>query len=329
MDARPPSFVYCQAMKTKRFLSCLALVLAGAGLSACDKASPVAPQGTVLSVTANPTQIPTTGSAQIRVVALKPNGTPVNPGTQVRMQTTLGSIDPIVDVGDNGLATAVLTGDGRLGTATVTATVGADITSTVEVQIGLAAANVSLQASPGQVGTDGGAVNLLAVVRDDTGEPLPNAAVNFQSEVGTLASFGAVVRSDADGLARDTLVVTASDLQAISNQNSFTVEAVVGTGGGGTTQDSVEIRINRCEPVAAFSATPGSNQTVTISNTTTGEEPLSFLWDFGGAVEQPGVETSRNPGTVRYQQPGQKTITLRVENSCGVSFASQTVNPQP
>jgi hypothetical protein len=329
LDGRAPRSVYCLAMKKKLLLPCLALGVAVLGLSSCDKANPVAPAGTVLSVTANPTQISTNGSSQIRVVALKPNGTPVNPGTQVRLSTNLGTIDPIVEVGDGGVAATTLTGDGRLGTATVTATVGADTSASVEVQVGRAAANVSLQASPGQVGTEGGSIDLLAVIRDSTGEPLADAAVNFQSEVGTLTSRGAVTRSDANGLARDRLVVSASDLQAISNQNSFTVRAVVGTGSGGTTEDSVEIRINRCEPVASFSATPGSNQTVTLSNTTTGEEPLNFLWDFGGQIEQQGVETSRNPGTVRYVQPGQKNITLRVENACGTSFASQTVNPQP
>jgi hypothetical protein len=316
-------------MKTKLSLLCLSLVLAVAGLAACDKASPVAPAGTVLSVSANPTQIGANGSSQVRVVALRANGTPVNPGTQIRLSTNLGTIDPLVTVGDDGIAVGTLRGDGRIGTAVVTAAVGAETTATVEVQVGQAAANISLQASPAQVGTDGGSIDLLAVVRDSTGQPLADAAVNFQTEVGTLASRGAIRNTDASGLVRDRLVVTRSDLQAISNQNSFTVAAVVGTGSGGTTNDTVQVRINRCEPLASFTASAGSNQTVTITNTSTGEEPLSFLWEFGGAIEQQGVQNSRNPGTVRYQQPGQKNITLRVENACGVSFASQTVNPQP
>lgn len=317
-------------MKTKLYLSCLTLVLAvAAGLAACDKASPVAPAGTVLSVTANPTQITATGTSQIRVVALRANGTPVNPGTQIRLSTNLGTIDPVAVVEQDGIATAALRGDGRIGTATVTAAVGAETTATVDVAVGRAAANVSLQASPAQVDAEGGTIELLAVVRDETGQPLADASVNFQTEVGTLASRGAVRRTDDEGQVSDRLIVSEADLQAISNRDSFNVGAVVGTSGGNTTDDTVEIRVNRCEPRASFSATAGSNQTVTIVNTSTGEQPLSYLWDFGGPIEQQGVQNSRDPGTVRYTQPGQKTITLRVENICGTSFASQTVNPQP
>jgi len=138
-------------MKTKLYVLCLSLVLAVAGLAACDKASPVAPAGTVLSVTANPTQIGANGTSQIRVVALRANGTPVNPGTQIRMSSNLGTIDPLVEVGEGGIAVGTLRGDGRIGTATVTAAVGAETTATVDVAVGQVAANLSVQATPSSI----------------------------------------------------------------------------------------------------------------------------------------------------------------------------------
>lgn len=318
------------AMKTKLSLLCLSLVLAVAGLAACDKASPVAPAGTVLSVTANPTQIPANGASQVRVVALRANGTPVNPGTQIRMSTSLGTIDPLVEVGEGGVAIGTLQGDGRIGTATVTASVGAETTATVEVAVGRPAANISLQASPAQVTENGGTVDLLAVVRDDTGEPLADAAVNFQTEVGTLTSRGAIKRTNANGQVSDRLVVTSDDMEAVTNLNAFSVTAVVGTSAGGTTEDSVQVRIARCEPDAEFTAVEGDGQTVTISNTTTGED-VTYAWNFGGEIQQ-DVETlrnSRDPGTITYVQPGVKQISLEATNECGTSNDSQQVNPQP
>lgn len=327
MDARPPSFVYWLAMKTKISLLCLSLVLAVAGLAACDKASPVAPAGTVLSVTANPTQIGANGTSQVRVVALRSNGTPVNPGTQIRMSTTLGTIDPLVEVGDGGVAVGTLQGDGRIGLATVTASVGAETTATVEVAVGRSAANITLQASPTQVPEEGGTIDLLAVVRDDTGQPLADAAVNFQSEVGTLASRGAIRRTNASGQVTDRLTVTSADLQAINNLDSFTARAVVGTASG-TTNGSVEIQVNRCAPVARFTAEPLTDQRVRITNLSTGEDPREWEWDFGGEIEQTGLENERRPGTIRYVQSGQKTINLRVENVCGSDNASETIQVQ-
>ena len=74
----------------------LAIPLALLVLGGCDKASPVAPSGTVVSVSVNPSKIAVDGTASVRVVAVRPNGTPVTPGTMVTFTTTLGSIQPSV-----------------------------------------------------------------------------------------------------------------------------------------------------------------------------------------------------------------------------------------
>lgn len=312
-------------MKTKLYLSGLALLLVAAGLSACDKANPVAPAGTVLSVTANPSRIATNGASQIRVVALKPNGTPVNPGTQIRLSTNLGTIDPVAQVGDSGIAVGTLVGDGRLGTATVTASVGADVTATVEVQVGIAAANITLQATPPQVQKEtGGSVQLLAVVRDDSGQPLAGATVNFQSEVGVLGSRGGILRTDANGQVTDTLTVTEGDLASFAG-TEFAVTAVVGT--GSTTQsDTVQILISTCAPIVRFTAEAAGQRRVQVtSNTTTGVDPLTFSWDkeSDGAFE--ADKTNQLLPSFDYATGGDKTITLLVENECGQDIGTVTV----
>lgn len=316
-------------MKTKLYLSVLSLALSVAGLAACDKASPVAPAGTVLSVTANPTQIAANGVSQIRVVALRANGTPVNPGTQIRLSTNLGTVDPLVEVGEGGIAVGTLQGDGRIGTATVTAAVGAETTSTVEVAVGRAAANISLQASPPQVSREeGGVVQLIAVVRDDTGEPLADAAVNFQTEVGVLASRGAIRRTDSNGQVTDSLRVDAAELT--SSLTQFTVTAVVGAGNTTQTDTSVIRVVSECFPSVSFTAVPSGSLRAQVTTTTvTGEEPITLTWD----KEQDGIidtefTNDQNP-TFVYGSGGPKTIVARVENDCGSAVATQTVDVPP
>lgn len=312
-------------MKTRLYLSVLTLALAVAGLAACDKASPVAPAGTVLSVTANPTQIAADGVSQIRVVALRANGTPVNPGTQIRLSTNLGTVDPLIEVGDGGIAVGTLQGDGRIGTATVTAAVGAETTATVEVAVGRAAANVTLQATPPQVTREtGGVVQLLAVVRDDTGQPLADAAVNFQTEVGVLASRGAILRTNGNGQVTDTLRVEESDLTSFSG-TQFAVTAVVGSGNA-TQSDSAQILISSCIPTVSFTVQPaGSLRAQVTTSTVTGREPVTLLWD----KESDGVFdtqfTNNSTPTFTYTSPGAKTVTVRAENECGAAFANQVV----
>ena len=175
-------------------------------LAGCDKASPVAPEGTTLTLSASPAEISAAnGGSIITVVARKANGQPVTPGTRIRFSTTLGTIDPVVETDRSGVAEATLRGDGRLGTAHITASTGAVRTDPMDVIIGTPARNISLQATPTTLPATGGRVTLLALVRDARGLPLANQGVNFTTQLGTLASRGGLVQTDANGQARDTL----------------------------------------------------------------------------------------------------------------------------
>lgn len=300
-------------MRTKSFsLLALPLLLL---VSGCDEATPVAPSGTVLSISATPGEIPVRGSSTIRVTALRANGTPVNPGTLIRLDTTLGTIDESAVTDDSGVARATLRGDGRIGIATVTARSGASEAATVEVEIGEAAANASLQASPSSIPETGGTVTLLALVRNDQGQPLANATVNFTTEVGVLASGGAFLTTDASGQASDTLQVSDTDIAALGDDD-FLVGLEVG-GAGSVVAKTFTVRIQR-PPDAAFSFV--RNQLTVAFEDQSTNNPTSWSWQFGNG------QTSRqqNP-THTYSAAGTYTVTLTVRNAIGEDSVSQLV----
>lgn len=297
---------------------CLPLVVAGGG---CDSANPVAPAGTTLSVTATPSRIAADGVSVIRVTALRANGTPVNPGTEVRLDTTLGTIDALVQVDDGGVAQAMLRGDGRIGTATVSARAGSTEAATVEVEIGEFARDIRLQATPSQVGPDE-SVDLLALVRDDEGRPLSGANVNFQSQVGTLASGGRIKITDASGAVTDRLTVSQDDIDAF-NQPSFNVTATVGTEGGD--QEAItNIRIREARPSVVFFPTAGGGNRVFFRNETTGEEPIVWEWDF---TSDGTIDSGLREPTFDYGSAASGVrVTLRATNSAGEDTAICTID---
>lgn len=297
---------------------CVPLVLVAAG---CDEASPVAPPGTVLSISITPSRFAANGTATVQVTALKANGTPVNPGTEIRLDTTLGTVDPIIETDASGIAEGTLRGDGRVGMATVTARTGTAEPVTLDVEIGEFAADIRLTATPSQVGP-GESVNLRALVRDDEGRPLLGANVNFETEVGTLDSGGSILITGSDGEVTDRLRVSQEDLDAF-NQPDFDVTAVVGTEGGSQTATAT-IRVRSLAPRILFFPEDAGGNRVFFRNQTTGEEPIDFAWDF----ENDGtVDSMERQPTADYGSPGQVRVRLDASNSAGddTAFCTFTV----
>lgn len=217
-----------------RFARLAMAVLASLAISTCDKATPVAPGDSGLDISANPTRIEIDATSTITVIARKADGNPVNEGTEINLATTLGQIDAVIVTNDRGVATGTLEGGAEVGTAVVTASSGAAAAVEVEVQVGSLAGSISLQASPRKVPKAGGSIDLVSVVRDDRGNRLRNALVNFGTAAGTLDSGGGGITTDSRGEARDTVTVDEFDLEAVTD-GFFTVTAET-TGGseGGT-----------------------------------------------------------------------------------------------
>ena len=405
-----------------------ALLVAGLLVSpACDKASPVAPAGTTITLSVNPTRIETAGNATVTAIVRRENGSPVNPGTIVNFSTTLGKLDPAdAPTDDTGVAETRLVGAGQIGTATVTASTGAATAATAELQIGSLASSVTLVASPTAIGQTGGTVELLAVVRDDAGQLLQNLAVNFSTtagtldsrgaplltnergevrdvlkvkeidivaltdasitvsafaataegeqlletttdiavrglvsfislqvtpgsvapaggildllalikddvglgvsgapvnfntEAGSLASGGAVVPADGNGQARDTLTVTAQDVDALGSR-TFNVRAETVDFSGSPIEAVFQVKVQTGAPIAAF-AWSSNRLEVTFQNQSTGDQPLSYLWNFGDGT----TSGTQSPVKV-YSNPGDYTVTLTVSNSLGTDTTTQVV----
>jgi len=290
--------------------------------TACDSVDPVAPEGSVLTISVSPTFITLQGSATVTVIARESNGQPVNRGSEVFFSSTLGTIDQMARTDEDGVAIATLRGDGRAGTATITATSGAASAAVSDpIQIGAVAALISLQVSPTVVLSDGGELTLLALVRDDTGGLLANAVVNFGTQFGTLASGGAGIITNSIGEARDTLSVSAADVVAAGN--SFAVTATTAGVGGAAVTTTFNVAVTRLEPVALFTFSLLGSLTVAFNNQSTGAEPLKFAWDFedNGTIES----TERNP-TFTYLTPGNKRVRLQVSNDFGSDSSVTTFN---
>jgi hypothetical protein len=303
-------------MRNIAMRSAWVLVVASLVWGACDEGTPVSPTGSILRISAQPTRIGATGSSTVTIQALRGNGNPVNEGTEIRLSTSLGTIDEVVHTDRDGIAKATLRGDGRVGTAVVTAHSGAVEPVTTEVGVGSQAASVRLQVTPTSVPESGGILELLALVRDDQGQPLPEASVNFTADAGTLASGGSFLLSDAAGEARDTLTVTAEQLLAVGG-DSFEVSAEVG-GVGGVVADIFAVAIQR-PPTASFTFSRVDN-TVAFTDTSTGG-PTSWQWNFGDG----NSSTQQNPVNT-YAVGGQSYIvTLTVTNAVGTDTANATV----
>ena len=305
-------------------------------LVGCGKATPVAPSGTILAISANPTRIAVNGQSTITIFGRKPDGNPLNPGTEVRMTASLGSIDSIVTTDRNGTATATFRANGQVGTAMITAdtgsaTGGGTLTSdtgsssgmssaSVSVQVGNAAKTITLQPTPTSIPatlpTNGAKVQLLAVIRDSSGQALANQGVNFTTDIGTLASRGGIVQTNSQGVARDTLTVQSGDLA--SNATAIHVTAQSAGSDGALVSTMATIQVANGRPVAHFSYTPLADpHTVQFSNQSTGSGNLTYSWDFGDGASS----TAQNPAHI-YTGNQQYTATLTVIDTTGQSSVS-------
>lgn len=289
---------------------CILLVLGG-----CDSAPPTAPAGTTLSVSANPLRIASRGTSSVRVIARKANGNPVNPGTLITLTTTLGTIPGNVPTDDLGEAIATLTGTGQDGMATVTASTGASESVTVDIQIGLNAGSISLQANPASVPETGGEMTLTAIVRDEVGQPLAGANVNFVTRIGTLESGGAIRPTDEFGSVKDTLVVSASDVDTLAG-DSFDVSADAGSASGQLSA-STTVSIQRLPRADFLSSVNGL--TAAFTDTSTGN-PTGWTWEFGDG----STSREQNPAH-SYGQVGTYAVTLQARNSLGESTTTKFV----
>jgi hypothetical protein len=316
-------------------------------LAGCDKATPVAPGGSILAISANPTKIGVNGQSTITVIGRKPDGNPLNPGTEIRMTATLGSVDSIVTTDRSGTATATFQANGQLGTATITAATGTStggsgggttsdttgssagtLTASVRVQVGTSAKTITIQPTPTSIPVDGGSVKLLAVVRDANGQPLPNQGVNFTTDLGTLASRGGIVQTNSQGIAKDTLVVTSADLANHATAIHVTVQSAGSDGALVSVMATIQVAGGLPMAHFTYESNGSDTRTVQFHNASTGTGSLTYSWDFGD-----NSPPSSDPNPLHtYTAAKEYTVHLTVvdsNNNASTTAATFTIPLKP
>jgi Invasin, domain 3 len=332
LDGWPPPFVYSPAM-TNRGLAPFALALFASALFSlsCDKATPVAPDGTTLSMTANPSRISLRGSSTITVVGRKPTGQPLDPGTEIRLSSDRGTISAIAVTDATGTATATLQGDGRAGAATVTASVGAMTMTTAMVQIGESAETkptVLLSVSPNSVEINKTAT-VTVIARNSDGTPVAaGQPVILTTTLGTLSPSRPTTRSDGTA----TSTVNAGILAG-----SATIAAIVGTSDQATTtltiRGNVESIFLDAQPRTIVS---GANSVITLTASlvnTSGQGvsgvQVTFTSPIGTLDETSVVTNSSGLAVTRLRVSGNVaaanyTLTARAPDGGGQILDSTT-----
>ncbi len=209
-------------------------------------------------MSANPSQIAPDGQSTMTIQGFRPDGTRLSPQTQVTVVTDLGTMQPfdetvaggvtVVEVGQDGIARARLVADGRIGTATVTASTSTGAASaTAAVLIGEDPNSrpvVVMSANPSTIPV--GSTSLISLLgRNSDGSAVgAGQRIRLTADLGDLQCDGAPgggcteVFTDANGDAEATFV-------AGSRGGTGRVSAILGS------SDEVTVDINIRDAVAS------------------------------------------------------------------------------
>jgi adhesin/invasin len=287
--------------------ACAALLAGLAGVVACDKATPVAPSGTVLAISANPTRIGLTGRSTIRVTGRKPDGNPLNPGTEIRLSSSLGTIEGVVAVDNDGSATATLRGDGRSGAATVTATTG-DGTTTVTtiVQIGESddtRPTLLVTVSPNTLPVEDTA-QVTVIARNSDGSPVSaGQTVILTANLGSLSPSRPQTRNDGTAV---------STFNAGSQAGTATITAILGASAPATATVTIRDAATAISVQANPQSVPRGDSTVTLQAFVTNSQGLPLQ---GAAVTFESQRGTLDPVIDFTDTSGVATATLTLRTS--------------
>jgi hypothetical protein len=293
-------------MSSKRLLPLLSLLLL-VSAAACDKASPVAPTGTTLTLSANPTKIGLNGESTITVVGRKPDGNPLNPGTEIRLSTDKGTISPIVEVGAGGAATTTFRADGRTGAAVITATTGAgDVTAMATLQIGETdetRPTLLVSVSPSNIPVEGTATVTVIARNADGSLVEAGREVILTSTLGSLSPSRPVTRADGTAV---------STLRAGNQGGTAEVTAILGSSAPATATVTIRDAATDIALQASRPSIPASGGTITF---------IAFVANAQGQPLQgapvtfestDGVGTFETTGVVTTDATGQASNVLTV-----------------
>lgn len=305
---------------TSRAVLPFLLVLSLLPVTGCDKASPVAPSGSILTISANPSQVALNGRSTITVVGRKPDGNPLNPGTEIRLSAARGTIDSIVTTDDSGRATATFRADARAGEVEITAATGAGDTMVMTtVQVGLSDTdrpNLLLTVSPSTVAVNEDAT-ITVVARNSDGSSVgADQRIILTSTLGTIKPDRPVTRSDGTATAT---------LEAGEQAGTATVTAILGSSEAATAMVTIRDAAGDIElqPDETSISAAGATLTFTVFVTNTQGEPFQ-----GAVVTFTSIGTLENGPTAFTDSSGTATkeITFTQDELAGEGGAGETFN---
>jgi hypothetical protein len=167
-----------------------------------------------------------------------------------------------------------------------------------------------------------GEATLTATVRDELGDPLPDAEVVFSSTGGTLASGGEPVLTDAEGKASDVLRLLESDPESVDvtatvgeDSETITVTKTVIALNGPPVADAGPDQDVECGEQALLDGSASSDPDSTPG---TNDDIERFEWLLGEQVLGEGE-------TLALTLPlGMHVITLRVTDKAGATDTDET-----
>ncbi len=326
--------------------------------ASCEKVPLVAPTESSITLTVSTTTLPINGTAQVIATVIEQAGTPVHNGTLVTFTMSgvpstappsnqsasgpivvmspngtnsasernatfdtvaVGSFEPSDAATQNGRAVTTFRAGTRSGKVNIGAISGGAAATTIEVNIGGAAAGqVAVRAEPSAVPTTGGTSQITAFVADAAGNALPGAPVVFTATNGSLSSNSAV--TDANGEARVTLTTnreTVVRAQVGAASDEVTVRAV-------STGVSIALTNATEQPSAgvatSFTVTP-------LTGTGIDTDPVrNVVVDFGdGSSVALGAITAATPVSHVFARSGQYRVTATLTNANGFTSSSSLV----
>lgn len=185
-----------------------------------------------LLLSANPNNVPVTGTSNLTIIGRNPDGTPVAAGLTVILTSTLGTLNPSRPVTKaDGTATAALAVGSQAGTATVTALLGSSDAATTTITIRDAATNIGLSAPSSGISL-GGSLTLTAIVNNAQGQAVQGGTVTFSIANAIPSSIRASLNPTVDLTGPQGDAQTVLTIEGTSPLGTLEVVATTASGTG-------------------------------------------------------------------------------------------------
>jgi PKD repeat protein len=295
------------------------LALAVSMTTSCSRVPLTAPTKSTITLYTTASAVPLNGTADLIANITEEAGTAVPDGTLVTFNTTLGHLQPTSAHTINGQATVTLVAGDIAGTATISAYSGgatasgsgtstSTVAATVQIAIGAAATDtIVAHAEPGSLPPNGGTVQIIAQVRDASGNGIQGVPITFTATGGQIRS--PVATSDATGAA-STAFTTTSKATVTAHAGAKTADVVVDV----AALPAVTLSASPTSPVAGQPV----NFTITIDTTNAPNPVRNVRIDYGdGDFEDLGPISGSTSVAHVYASSGTQSVTVTLTDTTG------------